>query len=100
MYKVRTSVDNKKTAQMLSSALVESHAAVSVHIRKVESLYAWKGKIENIIEYEVEALCINPSDAYTIIVERHPYELPEFIVTDIGASDGIEDWCKDWCRKE
>lgn len=100
MYKIRTTIDDKTTAQTLGRNLVESHVAVSVHIREIESIYAWEDRVHNITEYEIEALCSNTTDAYDLIQKQHPYKLPEFFSEDISCPDTIEKWCSDWCNKK
>lgn len=100
MYRVRTSVDDKEIATDIAKKLVKSHAAVSVHIRKVNSIYAWENVIHNTNEYEVEALCDNPESVCKLIAWEHPYELPEILITDCEASEGIKKWCSDWCTEK
>lgn len=99
MYKIRTSIDDKIQANNIAHKLVAEHGAVSVHIREVNSVYQWQGQIEDIIEYEIEALVSNPQDANEIISKYHTYKLPEFIITDIVGTNDIENWCDDWCSK-
>ena len=99
MYKIRTSIDNKIQANNIAHKLVSEHGAVSVHIREVNSVYQWRGQIEDIIEYEIEALVSNPQDANKIIDKYHTYELPEFIITDIAGTNDIENWCNNWCSE-
>ncbi len=96
MYKVRTSIDSHIGARNLAKQLVESHAAVSVHIRQIESIYAWDGKIEDGTEYEVEALCSDPADVEDVIRIQHPYILPEVIFTKLVCTDELEYWCDSW----
>ena len=99
MYKVRTSLDDKEKAKLLANALVSTHAAVSVHIKKVDSTYAWDGRIDNMTEYEVEAFCSVPNNAKLIIDDYHHYALPEFIYVEMKCSKEIEDWCNNWCKQ-
>ena len=40
IYKVRTSVDNKEKAELITKAMISTHAAISVHITEVSSIYA------------------------------------------------------------
>lgn len=99
MFKIRTSLNTRSNAQKIGHSLLESHAAVSVHVREVESIFAWEDKINNLVEYELEILCEDPQAVYDVISENHPYQLPEFLVFDLDSSDGIEKWCNDWCSQ-
>lgn len=100
MHIVRTSTDSETVAKDLAYRLVESHAAVSVHIRKINAIYQWKGNINDVEEYEIEALVNNPSEAKAIIIKYHNYDLPEFFVIDITTDTDIENWCREWCNKK
>ncbi len=96
MYLIRTTTDKLDKARALAKVLVISHSAVSVHIRKCKSVYAWESEIKEVEEYEVEAVCSSLNTIKTI-EQHHSYDLPEIIVTKTDASKGIEDWCNKWC---
>ncbi len=96
MYIIRTITDKLDKAKALAKVLVISHAAVSVHIHKCKSVYAWKGEIEEAEEYEIEIICSSLNTIKTI-EQYHSYELPEILVNKIDASRGMEDYCNKWC---
>lgn len=100
MYKVRTSIDDERKARMIARYIVESEAAVSVHIRRVETIYQWKGEVVEDIEWELESLTTCPSEVATIVKGMHSYELGELITEKTQGSDAIEQWCLDWCKKQ
>ena len=69
---------DKKEARRLAHALVEGGLAACAQIERIESIYAWKGKIEHGKEYRV--LLKTTAERYDA-VERairdlHSYELP------------------------
>ena len=97
MYKVRTTIDNKLYAKRIASRLVAGHAAASVHVRPVDSVYGWKGAVNYTTEYEVEALCDDEVFTMSAIKAMHTYECPEVISEAIRGSEDIEKWCRDWC---
>ena len=75
---VVTTVGSKKEAQRLAHALVDAKLAACAQISKIDSVYAWKGKIESGKEYRV---LIKTVEAQYSAVERairdmHSYELP------------------------
>ncbi len=75
---VVTTVGDKKEARRLARALVEAKLAACAQIEKIDSVYAWKGKIEYGKEYRVlfkttEARYVAVESA---IREMHSYELP------------------------
>ena len=98
MYKVRTSIDDERKAKMIAKYIVESEAAVSVHIRRVETVYQWKGEVIEDIEWELESQTTCPSQVATIVKGMHSYELAEMVIEKTKGSDAIEQWCLDWCK--
>lgn len=97
MHKARTSVESYDDAKRIAKELVEKHIAVSVHIRKIESVYSWEGIIKDKEEYEVEALIHNIEDFKQYIADAHPYVLPEIIVEKVKTTPMIREWCNSWC---
>jgi periplasmic divalent cation tolerance protein len=75
---VVTTVGDKKEARRMARALVEAKLAACAQISRIDSVYAWKGKIENGKEYRV---LFKTLEAHYPAVERairelHSYELP------------------------
>jgi periplasmic divalent cation tolerance protein len=75
---VVTTVGSKKEACAMAHALVDAKLAACAQISRIESVYAWKGKIESGKEYRV---LFKTTQASYGTVERairklHSYELP------------------------
>ena len=75
---VVTTVGSKKEAGAMARALVEAKLAACAQISRIESVYAWKGRIEHGKEYRL--LFKTTAEQYDA-VERairglHSYELP------------------------
>jgi len=75
---VVTTVGDKKEARRMAHALVEGGLAACAHIERIESVYAWKGKIERGREYRVLFKTVEERyDAVErAIRDLHSYELP------------------------
>ena len=97
MKQVSTAVNDKEIAEKIARKLVEAHAAASVHIQEIKSVFEWKGEIKEITEWTINALCEDIDTARRIIREIHPYELPAFVVSDVNADDETRAWCRHWC---
>lgn len=69
---------DKKIALKVSRYLLEKRLAACVNIFKIQSLYWWKGKIEDIGEYGVIAKTVdrNYSKIEKEIRKIHPYSVP------------------------
>ena len=92
---VLTTVGADFDAAALARALVEQRLAACVNIvAEVRSIYRWNNGVEDereqllvikTTEERVEAL-------REVVLERHPYEVPEFVVLDAEAQGAYGDW--------
>lgn len=75
---VVTTVGSKKEARAMAHALVEARLAACAQISRIESVYAWKGVIEDDREYRVlfKTVDANYGAIERAIRELHSYELP------------------------
>lgn len=83
---VYTTIDNEIDARKIAKKLVEEQLVACVNIiPKIESIYRWKGKIEEDNELVLIAKTIDDNVKKTIqrIKELHTYELPDIIVLPI-----------------
>lgn len=86
---VLTTVGGEFDARPLARALVEARVAACVNIvESVLSVYRWEGRIE---EDGEQLLVIKTTDARLEdlrreLLERHPYEVPEFVVLPVQST--------------
>ena len=75
---VVTTVGDKKEARRMAHALVEARLAACAQIEKIDSVYAWKGAIENGREYRVlfKTTEARYEAVEAAIRDMHSYELP------------------------
>lgn len=97
---VITTTASKEDAEKIATLLVEKRLAACVQIvGPVQSIYRWKGKIEQAEEWQ----CLIKSrqdlfcDLEQAIKKIHPYETPEIITMTITA--GSKDY-RQWLRDE
>jgi periplasmic divalent cation tolerance protein len=83
---VYTTVDNERDARKIANTLVEEKLVACVNIiPKIESVYLWKGEIEEDSELALIIKTTDENVKSTIerIKELHTYELPDIIVLPI-----------------
>lgn len=83
---VYTTIDNMQEARKIAQTLVEEQIVACVNIiPQIESIYRWKGKIENDEECVLIAKTVDDNVKKTIrrIKELHTYELPDIIVLPV-----------------
>ena len=89
-----TTVSSESQARSLARQLVENRLAACVNQVHVASTYRWKGALEE----EPEILLLikttraRQTDLQEVLLEAHPYELPEFITLPITG--GLEPYLK------
>ena len=93
-----TTVSDEPQARNLARQLVESRLAACVNQVRVASTYRWKG----VLEEEPEILLLikttrgRQAELRKMLLEAHPYELPEFIIIPItGGSESYLKWLQD-----
>jgi periplasmic divalent cation tolerance protein len=90
---IYTTIDDIKAARRIAQALTEEQIAACVNIiPNVESVYRWKGKIENSNEVVLIAKTIDQSVKKAIqrIKQLHTYEVPDIIVLPVIG--GLKDY--------
>ena len=83
---VYTTIDNIQDARKIAQTLVKEQLVACVNIiPNIESVYRWKGKIEEDNELILIAKTVDDNVKNTIhrIKELHSYELPEIIVLPV-----------------
>ena len=75
---VVTTIGSKKEARRMAHALVDANLAACAQISKIDSVYAWKGKVESGKEYRVLFKTVEAqySAVDRAIRDMHSYELP------------------------
>ena len=95
---VLTTAGSREEAGKIAHSLVDRGLAACVNIVPIESIYRWKGKVEEASEclllIKTTASAFNQlRDA---ISELHSYDLPECIALPIeGGSDKYLEWIQD-----
>lgn len=83
---VLTTVPNSKEAAKLARLLVARRLAACVSIQnKIQSLYRWKGRLQNTSESLL--LIKTPKNRYlkleTFLKKNHPYDVPEILALPV-----------------
>ena len=90
---IYSTIDKIQDARRIAHTLVEEQLVVCVNIiPKIESIYRWKGKIENDEECVLIAKTTDKNVKKTMkrIKALHTYELPDIIVLPIIG--GLKDY--------
>lgn len=90
---VYTTINDIKEGRRIAQTLVEEQLVACVNIiPKIESIYRWKGKVENETEIIILAKTTDKNVKKTIqrIKTLHAYELPDIIVLPIIG--GLKDY--------
>ena len=78
---------NKKSILKIANVLVKNQTIACVNISKIDSVYSWNGKIQNLPEYIAifKTVTKNKIKLKKKIAENHPYEVPEIAEIDVTS---------------
>ena len=89
-----TGEPNKKNAKNLAKLLVKKKLAACVSLKPIESVYEWKGKIEE--SYEVELVIKSKpklkNDLYLFLKRKTTYEVPQIISKIFNSEKKFIKW--------
>ena len=89
---------NKTIIKKIGKQLVEKKLAACVNISKIDSIYSWKGKIENDSEYLAffKTTKKNQASLKNEIKKLHPYDVPEIAEIAVNSMNKpYLDWLVD-----
>ena len=93
---VWTTVGDGEAAERLAGQIVSQSTAACVQIDgPVRSFYRWRGELEDELEYRllIKTRASKGEQLVSWLVEHHPYEEAEILVTPVTASSaGYRDW--------
>jgi periplasmic divalent cation tolerance protein len=92
---VLTTMPDDHRADDLARTLVEERLAACVNVHgPMRSTYRWKGRIEREPERQlvIKTTRARLPDLEARLRALHPYDLPEFIVVAVEASDAYLAW--------
>ena len=78
---------NKKSILKIGNVLVKNKTIACVNISKIDSVYSWNGKIQNLPEYLAifKTITKNKTKLKKAIKETHPYDVPEIAEIDVTS---------------
>lgn len=89
-----------KVARSLGRRLIEERLAACVNIFPIQSVYRWKGKVEEAEEVVLIAKTVEKKVRLIErrIVELHPYELPCIVWFKVGGYEPFLQWIREEVR--
>ena len=95
---ILTTIPDDNRAAGLATTLIEEGLAACVNVHApMTSTYRWQGQIE--VEPERQVVIKTTRGRLAALEARlrslHPYDLPEFVVIDVAASEAYADWVND-----
>jgi len=98
-----TAPDRKVARALARAALAERLIACANLLPGVESHYRWQGKIEQgrevLLVLKTRKTCVRALEQ--LILRRHPYDTPEFLVLDVRAGNRrYLEWIRGNCGPE
>ncbi len=85
---------NKKVAKKISKLLLKKKLAACVSLKKIYSIYAWEGKIEEINEIEI-IIKSKPElkkDLIVFLQNITSYDIPQIIYKKFNSEKKYKNW--------
>ena len=78
---------NKTVTKKVANQLVKKKLAACVNISKIDSVYSWKGTIQNDSEYLAffKTTIKNKKNLKNEIKKLHPYDVPEIAEINVNS---------------
>lgn len=99
---VLTTAPDEQTANRLAKLIIEKSMAACVNISaSMTSVYSWKGEFQQGKEHQltIKTTQSRYAELQQLIVDQHPYELPEILALPIVAGlPAYLDWVNE-CTK-
>jgi periplasmic divalent cation tolerance protein len=91
---ISTTVSDERSASALADKAVESRLAACAQIAPIRSVYRWNGAVHRDQEFLIrfKTMPDRANDLIAMILDGHPYELPELIVERAAASPAYLEW--------
>ena len=96
IYIIKTTFDNIKDANKLQSILLDKRLVSCVQLSQIKSAYIWNDKIcnEDEIQLSIKTNKKNAKRVESIILDMHPYEIPQILILKSKASKCYLKWHK------
>lgn len=103
LIQIVTTDEKIENLRPIADALIQRQLAACCQIEgPIESVYAWKGKVESSQEYRclIKTLQTHYSTVEALILEMHSYEQPQITATTIAhVEPGYEAWVRSNLRE-
>ena len=102
-FQVVTTTDSEEAAAALARGIVEARAGACVQVFPIRSFYRWEGAAQDDPEWrlEVKTSAVRLPALIEHITTRHPYDVPEVIVTSIvDGNRAYLDWVDEETRDQ
>jgi periplasmic divalent cation tolerance protein len=78
---IMTTLDSIRDAKNLSKTLINEKLCACVQMEQIKSIFEWEGKLseESEIRLTIKSISENYEAIESVILELHPYELPEIV---------------------
>jgi periplasmic divalent cation tolerance protein len=95
---IYTTFPDLRTAKKILKSMIQHKFAACGNIFKLSSLYIWKGKIEDTLEYGafIKTIKKKYKKCEDFILHNHPYEVPEIISWNV--ENGFSKYL-DWIQR-
>ncbi len=93
---------NKKAAKKIAKILIKKNLAACVSLKEINSIYEWKGKIEEVNELEI-IIKSKPKlkNALVVFLQKQiSYDVPQIICKKFNSEKKFSNWVNKSCSNQ
>lgn len=94
IYIVSTTFDQELKCDELAKAVLDLKLCACCQVSKIRSLYHWKSKLNNEIEFKLECKTLKKNELLDYIKNNHTYDLPEIMIQELETTEDYYNFVK------
>ena len=87
---------NEAEVGIWSQSIIDSKLAACVDIKRITSVFQWKGEIQSTPEWSIQLITAdsNKNELISKIKSEHSYDVPEILCWPAESTQEYSDWVK------
>jgi periplasmic divalent cation tolerance protein len=87
---------NEAEVGIWSQSIIDSKLAACVDIKRITSVFQWKGEIQSTPEWSIQLITAdsNKNELISKIKSEHSYDVPEILCWPAESTKEYSDWVK------
>lgn len=94
IYIISTTFDQELKCNEFAKSILDLKLSTCCQVSKIRSLYNWKSKFNDEIEFKLECKTLKKNELLDYIKNNHSYDLPEIIIQEVETTENYYNFVK------